>query len=50
MKYMPGGCWIVLEGKAKKKEFDLVSIGYIYIRKKVLVLVYGKGGETTAAG
>ena len=32
MKYIPGGCWIVLEEKAKKEEVDLLSIGYKYIR------------------
>ena len=49
MKYMPGGCWIILEGRTKKEEVDLVSIGYKYNRKKVLVFVCSKDAATTAA-
>ena len=50
MKYMPGGCWIVFEGRAKKEEIDLVSIGYEYNRKIVFVFVCSKGAGTTATG
>ena len=50
MKYMTGGCWIVLEGRSKKDNVDLVSIGYKYNRKRVFVFVCNKGVGTTAAG
>ena len=50
MKDIPCGCRIILEGRAKKKEVDLVSTGSKYNRKKVLVFVCSKGAGTTAAG
>ena len=50
MKEMPGGTWIVLEGRAEKEGVDLVSLGYKYNKKKVLTFVYSKGAGSSAAG
>ena len=50
MQDMPGGTWIVLEGRAVKEGVDLVSIGYKYNKKKVLVFLFNKGAGSTAPG
>ena len=50
MKDMPGGCWIVLEGKAIREEVDLVAIGYKYNKKRVLLFVTTKGAGSTKSG
>ena len=50
MKNMPGGTWIVLEGRAEKEGVDLVSLGYKYNRKKVLTFIFSKGAGSTVPG
>ena len=50
MKDMPGGTWIVLEGRASKEGVDLVTLGYKYNKKKVLTFVYTKGAGSSAPG
>ena len=50
MKDMPGGTWVVLEGRAKKEGLDLVTIGYKYNKKKVLVFLFNRGAGSTAPG
>ena len=47
MKDMPGGTWIVLEGKPEK---DLICVGYKYNKKKVLTFVMTRGAGSTKAG
>ena len=39
-----------MEGRVKKEELDLVSIGYKFNRKKVLVFVCSIGAGTTGTG
>ena len=50
MADMPGGTWIVLEGRAEKEGVDLVSLGYKYNCKKVLTFVFTKGAGKTSPG
>ncbi len=50
MKDMPGGCWIVLEGRDEKENLNLVTVGYKYNKKKVLIFVFNKGAGSTDAG
>ena len=49
MKDFPGGTWIVLKGRTKKL-IDLITIGYKYNKKKVLIFVLTKGAGSTKAG
>ena len=49
MKDMPGGTWIVLEGRAKKESVDLVTLGYSTTRKQFLPLLT-KGAGSLAPG
>ena len=49
MEDLPGGTWIVLEGRTKK-EVDLLSIGYKYNSSSVLTFVVTKGAGSTVAG
>ena len=50
MKDMPGGCWVVMEGRATNENVDLVAIGYKYNKKKVLTFVTTKGAGSTCKG
>ena len=50
MKDMPGGTWIVLEGRANKEGVDLVTLGYKYNKKKVITFVFTKGARSSAPG
>ena len=50
MKEMPGGCWVVMEGRAEREGVDLVALGYKYNKKKVLLFVMTKGAASTRAG
>ena len=50
MQGMPGGVWIVLEGRAKKEGVDLLALGYKYNSKNVLTFVYTRGAATSAPG
>ena len=50
MKDMPGGTWIVLEGKPEKEGIDLICIGYKYNKKKVLTFVMTRGAGSIKAG
>ena len=50
MKHMPGGTWIVLEGKPEKEDVELLCIGYKYNKKKVLTFVMTRGAGSTKAG
>ena len=47
---MPGGAWIVLEGRDKKECVHLVLIGYKYNKKKTLVFLTTKGAGCTDKG
>lgn len=50
MKDMPGGCWVVMTGRATKEGVDLVAVGYKYNKKKVLCFVLTRGAGSTKAG
>ena len=47
---MPGGTWIVLEGRGAKGDVPLVCIGYKYNKKKTLVFLTTKGAGSTEKG
>ena len=44
---MPGGTWIVLEGRDEKEDEPLVYIGYKYNKKKTLLFFTAKGAGST---
>ena len=48
MEDLPGGTWILLEGRTKK-EVDLLSIGYKYNSSAVLTFIVTKGAGSTVA-
>ena len=50
MQDMPGGTWIVLEGRAQKEGVNLVALGYKYNVKNVLTFVYSRGAGTSTPG
>ena len=42
MQDYPGGTWIVLEGRTKNN-VNLITIGYKYNTKKVMIFIMTKG-------
>ena len=47
---MPGGTWIVLEGRDGIEDVPLVYIGYKYNKKKTLIFLTTKGAGSTEKG
>ena len=47
---MPGGTWIVLEGRDEKEDEPLVYIGYKYNKKKSLIFLTKKRADSTEKG
>ena len=47
---MSGRTWIVMEGRDEKDDIPLVCIGYIYNKKKTLMVLIIKGASSTKKG